>query len=80
MLTPIIVPLGPMRMPMQPQDHDYHRYRPAFDNSRGVVHGMVPPAIRNIPQMMENPMRAGQHPVSCKKSSFLPQKKRRTKK
>lgn len=71
MLTPIIVPLGSMHMPMQQQDHDYHRYqthnqypigdnnhRHNFINSRGIVNDMAQQVLQNIPQMMEQHMRS----------------------
>ncbi|XP_011312111.1 titin isoform X2 [Fopius arisanus] len=65
LLTPIIVPLGPIPMPMQQRDQDYHRYqvpnqfpvpenqRPPF-NFRGI-HPMGAPfsEFKSGPQLME---------------------------
>ncbi|KAK0094788.1 hypothetical protein PV326_009988 [Microctonus aethiopoides] len=65
-LTPIIVPLGQVQMPMQPQEQDYHRYqaqnqypipemmRPPFPHRElNQMDNRVVSDIRNLPQIMD---------------------------
>ncbi|XP_074116058.1 uncharacterized protein LOC141538475 [Cotesia typhae] len=67
LLTPIIVPLGNIQIPMQPHGQDYHRYQvqnqfsapdvqtPPFVNARRInqlEQGISLPDIKNIAQMI----------------------------